>query len=822
MNDQYSGRFMSVSGPRNPDIKKALGRLLRRGCIFAGFALLAALFLVPAITGLMAWHKLTNGTLPDRNAEAERATYVFLDESGREVGVRGPNRKPVNIAAIPNHTLQAFLSIEDRRYYDHGGVDPIGIARAALHNYQAGRIVEGGSTITQQLVKNIYLTSEQTLDRKMQEAVYALRLENRLTKQEILEDYLYTVYFGSNAYGIEAAAEVYFGKDAKSLSLAESAMLAGLIKAPSNYNPFRREELARERARLVLASMKRDKTITPIQEQLALYDLEQIAFKEKPAEPNGYFLDLAATQADERGTSTYNTLQTTLDRPFQTIAENTIREIMTEEMKTSYNVSEAAMVVMRPNGEVLAIVGGTDYGRSQFNRATSAQRQPGSLFKAFVYDAALKKGWRPDDYVVDVPMTLPVPDKKGEYYKPANYDDRYYGLLETKSAFAYSLNSVALRLQEYAGRDQVIANAHAAGLDADPDPWPSLALGVFETNLLDITAAYASLVRNQKVEPTVFEPERHLMPASPDRINKDLLTLMQESVQSGTSRTTQISVPSFGKTGTTQDYRDAWFIGMTDSLIVGVWVGNDDYTPMKKITGAALPGLIWKTYMEQALPHLALEKNAPTFSTEPLAEIVNPPEGEEDESRYISPPRKRILGPARVNADGSLNFYGRTYYLAGIDRGAYQPYTLLADKLPQIANRREMMCEIYRGAAKCELNGRDLATTIAASGWAPISTDAESDLWYAEQSARDAAKGIWGDAYQYGSWGTYSAAYSTDGPMNDRYGASSPDKYRPQSSRLIVGEAAASAAASVAEAAAEASEEAVASTTGTGAVAGLD
>ena len=395
MNDQYSGRFMSVSGPRNPDIKQALGRFLRRASIIACFALLAALFLVPAVTGLMAWHKLTNGALPDRNAEAERATYVFLDESGREVGVRGPNRKPVDIASIPRHTLQAFLSIEDRRFYDHGGVDPVGIARAALHNYQAGRIVEGGSTITQQLVKNIYLTSEQTMDRKMQEAVYALRLENQLTKQEILEDYLYTVYFGSNAYGIEAAAEVYFGKSASNLSLAESAMLAGLIKAPSNYNPFRREELARERARLVLGSMKRDRTITPIQEQLALYDLEQIAFKQKPAEPNGYFLDLAATQADALGTGTYNKVQTTLDRPFQTIAENTIREIMTEEMKVTYNVSEAAIVVMRPTGEVLAIVGGTDYGVSQFNRATSAQRQPGSLFKAFVYDAALKKRLAP-------------------------------------------------------------------------------------------------------------------------------------------------------------------------------------------------------------------------------------------------------------------------------------------------------------------------------------------------------------------------------------------------------------------------------------------
>ncbi|GGD04217.1 transglycosylase domain-containing protein [Aquisalinus flavus] len=820
MNDQYSGRFMSVGGPRNDDFSTALGRLLRRVCIFAGFALLAALFLVPAVTGLMAWNKLTHGTLPERNAEAERATYVFLDESGREIGVRGPNRKPVAISAVPRHTIQAFLSIEDRRFYDHGGIDPIGIARAALHNYEAGRIVEGGSTITQQLVKNVYLTSEQTLDRKMQEAVYALRLENQRTKAEILEDYLYTVYFGSNAYGIEAAAEVYFGKKATGLSLAESAMLAGLIKAPSNYNPFRREELARERARLVLASMKRDKTITPIQEQLALYDLEQIAFKAKPAEPNGYFLDLAAAQADARGTATYNKLETTLDRPFQMIAENTIREIMTDEMKTSFNVSEAAIVVMRPTGEVLAIVGGTDYGRSQFNRATSAQRQPGSLFKAFVYDAALKKGWRPDDYVVDVPLSLPVPDRKGEFYRPANYDDRYYGLLETKSAFAYSLNSVALRLQEYAGRDQVIATARAAGLDADPAPWPSLALGVFETNLLDITAAYTSLVRNHRVEPTVFKPERRLMPVSPDRINKGLLILMQESVRSGTSRTTQISVPSFGKTGTTQDYRDAWFIGMTDSLIVGVWVGNDDYTPMKKVTGAALPGLIWKTYMEQALPHLALEKNAPTFSTTPLAEIVNPAEVEADEENYISPPRKRILGPARVNADGSLNFYGRTYYLAGIDRGAYQPYTLMADKLPQIANSREMMCEIHRGSAKCQLDGRDLATTIAASGWAPISIDAESDLWYAEQSARDAGKGIWGDAYHYGSWGTYSAAYSIDDPADNRYGASSADKYRPQSSRLIVGEAAASATAIVAEAAAERSEEAVVA--GQGAVAGLD
>lgn len=751
MDMAHSDRFMSVSEHLS-EADREKYRLRRLENLKTGAILTAlVLFAMPVVLAIMAMNTLATGPLPEATPDADKPTYVFMDEAGREIGMRGPHRRPVTLDTLSPHTIEAFIAIEDRRFFRHAGIDLVGIGRAAWANREAGRIVEGGSTITQQLVKNLYLTSEKTYDRKVEEAIYALRMERQREKTAILQDYLYTVYFGANAYGIEAAAETYFGKAASKLSVAESAMLAGVIKAPSTYNPFRREEEARRRAVLVLGTMLDQGYLTTIEHQLALYDLDHLSFIRSKAEPNGYFLDAAAKRAEELGVHRgqapgYGSFQTTLDRPYQQIAESTIADIMTDAVKEEFNVSEAAIVAMRPNGEVIAMVGGTNYAESQFNRAVSAKRQPGSLFKAFVYEAALEKGWRPDDYIVDVPISLPIPDKT-ERYRPVNYDNRYFGMVTTATAFAKSANSAAMRMQEWAGRDNVIATAKRAGLDADLPPWPSLGLGVFETNLLDMTAAYASLVSNQRIEPALLKEDVQAL--SDGHVNTALLSLMRESVTSGTSRSTAIETASFGKTGTTQDYRDAWFIGLTDNLIVGVWVGNDDNSPMNRVTGASLPGLIWKNFMQDARPHLALEKNPPAFADRPLAEVVEEADGKSPSGTTLARHYPRILGPAKVNGDGSLNFYGRTLTLAGIDPGYFRPYTTLAQNLPSIANRREMMCEMRGRQATCEVNGHDLATMAVSRGWAAISNDAEGGLWYAESKARTDRRGIWGSGTYY-------------------------------------------------------------------------
>lgn len=531
------------------------------------------------------------------------ATLVLLDSEGQPFARRGSLKEaPVDVRTLPSHVRDAVLAIEDRRFYRHFGIDLRGVARAARHNAKAGQIEQGGSTITQQLAKTSFLPADRTFRRKAQEALIALWLELRLDKDEILSRYLSSIYLGDGVYGLRAAARHYFDRAPEDLSLAEAAMLAGMIKAPSTLAPTDNLEGARQRARVVLQAMVDNGAITA-----------EDARRTRPARlrngraalPVGtYFADWVSPQAKAAFDSTYGEVEvpTTLDPRLQSLAERVVRDALRSGGRDA--VGQAALVAMRTNGEVVAMVGGRDYAQSAFNRVTQAQRQPGSTFKLFVYLAALRDGLHLDSIVDDTPVTI------GEW-TPRNYADTYAGPIPLRQAFAQSSNVVAARLTHQVGPRAVVRAARDLGIQSELKDDPMLALGVSETNLLEMTAAYASLgaptapvqphgVRHPQVQPD--DGERVLT----DEERVALLDLLGAAVDEGTGRTARLSQPTFGKTGTTQDYRDAWFIGLAGDLAVGVWVGNDDNTPMQGVTGGGLPARMWAQFTAPAIGARAL------------------------------------------------------------------------------------------------------------------------------------------------------------------------------------------------------------------------
>jgi penicillin-binding protein 1A len=515
----------------------------------------------------------------------------------------------VALKDLPPYLPKAFIAIEDRRFYSHYGVDPMGIARAAVANILHRGVSQGGSTLTQQLAKNLFLSEERTLKRKLQEVELAFWLERKHSKNEILELYLNRVYFGAGAYGVEAAAQKYFGKPAKNVTVAEAAMLAGLVKSPSRLAPNRNPEGAEARAKIVLAAMADAKFITDAQAQASIghpsYNVKAAGAGtvNYVADWIGEVLDDLVGQIDQS-----IVVETSIDPKLQAVAEaSVIDELAAKSVK--FNVSQGALVAMTPDGAVRAMVGGRNYGDSQYNRAVTARRQPGSAFKPFVYLTAIEAGLTPETIRTDGPL-----DVKG--WKPENYTHEYFGAVTLTQALAMSLNTVAVRLGLEVGAKNVVRTAHRLGISSKLDANASIALGTSEVSLTELVGAYAPFSNGGLgISPHVvnrirtMEGNKVLYARQPDQPNavidarSDAMmnTMMQETLLSGTARKAELpGWQAAGKTGTSQDFRDAWFIGYTSHLVTGVWLGNDDNSPTKKATGGGLPVEIWTRFMKAA------------------------------------------------------------------------------------------------------------------------------------------------------------------------------------------------------------------------------
>ncbi|MGH6619788.1 MAG: transglycosylase domain-containing protein, partial [Alphaproteobacteria bacterium] len=547
---------------------------------------------VVALLGYLAY------TLPlseDFEQKQLQFSTTLVAADGEIFAMRGQFHGDIlDLKHIPRHLAQAVVSIEDHRFYEHFGLDPIGMARAAVVNTFAGEVRQGGSTITQQLAKLMFLSSERTFKRKVQEAMIALWLEHRLSKDEILVRYLNKVYLGAGAYGIDGAAQRYFNKSARELALAEAAMLAGLIRAPSFLAPTRNLEAARERADLVLRTMVDNGFITQATAETA--DIGKVVLAVDPTTEitsgSRYFADWVASEAREAlgPLSADLTVQTTLNVTLQQLAETTLRRWLDEE-GSKRNVQQGAMVVLDHEGAVLAMVGGRDYDESEFNRATQARRQPGSLFKLFVYLAAFDAGLTPDTTMIDQPL-------KVDGWEPQNYGGQYRGPVSLRTAFADSINSVAVQLTEQIGRGRVIGAARSLGVQSPLKAHPSLALGASEVTLMEMAAAYGAMAADVKrVVPfgirDIRGQSRRLYEHRPAKISQqeaalpwhraEMLDLLIATVETGTGKAAKLSAPVAGKTGTTQDYRDAWFIGFTADIVAAVWLGNDDSSPTDRV-----------------------------------------------------------------------------------------------------------------------------------------------------------------------------------------------------------------------------------------------
>ncbi|MGB6173898.1 MAG: PBP1A family penicillin-binding protein [Xanthobacteraceae bacterium] len=548
-------------------------------------------------------------TIPFAGAAAVQpppSAIIFEGEDGGPFATRGI-LKGQGIAAdhLPPLLAKAVVAIEDRRFYDHGGIDIRSITRAAWHD-ATGRSLQGGSTITQQLARRLYLTPERTLKRKVQEAALAEWLELRLSKNRILARYLNTAYFGDGAYGADSAALRYFGKNAQELSLSEAAMLGGLIKAPSELDPDRNLEPAQQRAAVVLDAMVESGAITQQQADIAKAQPAVLRTATDSSQGGNYFVDTAAADAKSQIAPTTEdlTVRTTLDPELQHIAETVVARRLAA--AKGRNAGQAALVAMTPDGAILAMVGGRDYNESQFNRATQARRQPGSLFKAFVYLTALRKGYTPDSVIVDRPISV------GDW-EPENYGDRYFGPVTLRTAFAHSLNSVAVQLAQAVGIQNVIATAKQLDIRSDLPVVPSVALGSGAVTPLEMTRAFAAIATNTTsfdsyAVRTINEGDRSVFaratPAlsSTDNptVHAEMLDLLSSVVREGTGTSARLDRPVGGKTGTSEDYRDAWFVGFTSDLVVGVWVGNDDNSPMNDVVGGSVPAAIWHDFVSAA------------------------------------------------------------------------------------------------------------------------------------------------------------------------------------------------------------------------------
>jgi penicillin-binding protein 1A len=657
--------------------RSGLGRLVYWGAVLGLWAAIA-------VVGVVIWVGAHLPAIQSLEIPKRPPTIQIVGFDGSVLATRG-EMAGANVALkdLPPHLPKAFIAIEDRRFYSHYGVDPVGIARAAVTNLLHRGVSQGGSTLTQQLAKNLFLTQERTFTRKLQEVELALWLERKHSKSEILELYLNRVYFGSGAYGVEAAAQRYFGKPARNVTIAEAAMLAGLVKSPSRLAPNRNPEGAEKRAQTVLTAMADAKFITEAQAQASI---GQPSYHVKAAGAGtinyvadwiGEVLDDLVGQIDQN-----IVVETSIDPKLQSVAEaSIIDELAAKSVK--FNVSQGALVAMTPDGAVRAMVGGRNYAESQYNRAVTAKRQPGSAFKPFVYLTAIEAGLTPETIRQDAPL-----DVKG--WRPENYTHEYFGSVTLTQALAMSLNTVAVRLGLEVGPRNVVRTAHRLGISSKLDANASIALGTSEVSLTELVGAYAPFangghgvtphvvtkIRTAEGKVLYSRPTDQLGQAIDPRHVAMMNTMMQETLLSGTARKAEIpGWMAAGKTGTSQDFRDAWFIGYTANLVTGVWLGNDDNSPTKKATGGGLPVEVWTRFMRSAhqgvpvaglpnsrqggflsnLMQAASQVSAPSVSAAPSAQAQVPLAPIPSGGAYRPPPTRASNPSARPEAAAGLD-----------------------------------------------------------------------------------------------------------------------------------------------------------------------
>jgi penicillin-binding protein 1A len=517
---------------------------------------------------------------------------------------------------IPEHVKKAFISVEDIRFYNHPGVDLIGISRALWHDIRAGGIVEGGSTITQQLARMLFLKPDRSLKRKIKEAALSIQIEKKYTKDEILGMYLNQAYFGTRAYGIEAAAQTYFGKSAMSLNIADAALLASMPKAPSTYSPFKNALKAKERRTVVLRQMLDHKFITEVQyEEAEKASLPLTPHFRKYDAP--YFIEtlrqnLEMKYGNELYTAGYK-IYSTLDFRMQQIAEESVAGgISSIENRVKPGIEAALIAIDMRTGHIKAMVGGSNFWKNQFNRATQALRQPGSAFKPFVYATAIENGMVSQDIISDSPVSF-AGAKPGQRWRPHNYDGKYYGSVTLRTALAKSLNCATVRLAANVGIDNIIEMARRLGIRSELRPYLPIAIGASDVTLIDMVSAYSTFASGYRPKPILYERIlnrdgiviEETKPVLEDLLSeedmKEMKILLRAVVEEGTAqRAKELKRPIYGKTGTTNDYTDAWFIGFDDRLVVGVWVGRDGHTPIgPKETGARAALPIWIDFMKK-------------------------------------------------------------------------------------------------------------------------------------------------------------------------------------------------------------------------------
>jgi penicillin-binding protein 1A len=598
--------------------------------------------------------------LPDpRKAMALRLppNLTILSREGDFIAERGMRRAYVPYKDIPPHLVKAVLATEDRRFFYHFGLDPVGLVRAAKTNLRSNEVVQGGSTITQQLAKNLFLQPKRTLGRKAEEFILALWLENRFTKQDILELYLNRVYFGGGNYGIGAAAHSYFHKEPKDVTLTEAALLAGLIKAPSRLSPTANMDRAHTRAREILRILAETDQIDINQYAEALAHPAQL--EAPPSKPGfGFVADWVAEAAPMLTGETDRNLiiETTIDAGLQLAARTAVENVMRTKGRTA-RASEAAVLLLSPDGAIRVMIGGRNHAESQFNRAVRAMRQPGSAFKPFIYLAAIESGFTPDTQIEDSPLEL-------DGWKPANFGGEYRGKISLRAALTHSSNMAAVRLTQSVGTERVVEVANRLGVLSAKNVGPTLALGTSETSLLEMTSAFAvfsnggSAVAPEIVERIRDDQGRVLFERSKEtpvrivsaRAVAAMNDMMNSVVAGGTARAASLDIyPAAGKTGTTQSFKDAWFIGFTAQWVGGVWMGNDNASPMRGVTGGSLPAEIWKELMLKAqeglmakpLPGTEMDPELAKKAGDLIGLAVVPPR---------NPFRRRELSEARKDA----------------------------------------------------------------------------------------------------------------------------------------------------------------------------
>ena len=606
--------------------RSRIGRIVYWGAVLALWGAIAAIVLV-------VWVGIHLPPLQSLEIPKRPPSVLILGDNGATLATRGDmGGAAVPLRELPAYVPNAFVAIEDRRFYSHYAVDPLGIARAAFADVLHRGAAQGGSTLTQQLAKNLFLTQERTITRKLQEVFLAFWLEHKYGKHQILELYLNRVYFGAGAYGVEAAAQRYFGKSARQLTLAEAAMLAGLVKSPSRLAPTRNPDGAQRRAELVIAAMREQNMISAEAARQAL------AHPAQAKEPVGagsanyvadWVMDAVNDLVGHVGTDIV--IDTSIDPNLQNAAEQALVETLAQR-GAKFGVSEGALVAMTPDGTVRALIGGKSYGASQFDRALSAKRQPGSAFKPFVYLTALEHGLTPDTVREDAPISV-------HGWKPGDFEHHYLGPVTLTQALAQSINTVAVRLTMEFGPEAVIRTAYRMGIISQLQPNASIALGTSEVSLYELVSAYTPFANGGFADsPHVIERIRTaggkmLYTRAPPALGRIvdahyvamMNTMMRETLTYGTARGG--SLPGWqaaGKTGTSQDYRDAWFIGYTSRLVTGVWLGNDDSSPTRKATGGGLPVEIWSRFMKAAL-HGVAPAPLPGLSDGPGSWFAPPP-----------------------------------------------------------------------------------------------------------------------------------------------------------------------------------------------------